>query len=127
MSFIYFMNNPKGKSVGDCAIRALSVVLDMDWKDVYINLATEGLEEADLPNANAVWGKYLRNMGYRRHIIPNTCPECYTIREFCYDFPTGKYVVCTGNHVVAVISGNYYDAYDSGSEALQYYFMKEVY
>lgn len=31
--YIYFNNNPSGRSVGDCAIRAISKALDIDWED----------------------------------------------------------------------------------------------
>ena len=128
MAFRYFSNNPLGKSVGDCVIRALSAVLNTDWDDVYINLCSIGLQEGDMPNSNAVFGKYLMSLGYRRRAIPDTCPDCYTIREFCYDHMIGKYVVCTGTHVVAVIDGDFYDTTaDSGSEVPQYYYEKEVF
>jgi len=85
MAFVYFSNNPKSKNVGDCVVRALSVALDTDWESVYINLCSIGLLDADMPNSNAVWGKYLKEAGFRKHIIPDSCPDCYTIRDFCKD------------------------------------------
>lgn len=76
----------------------------------------------DMPSSNEVWMKYLKQKGYRRFVIPDTCPSCYTIRQFCLDYPIGDYLVATGSHVVAVIDGNYYDTWDSGSEIPIYYF-----
>ena len=54
----------------------------------------------DMPSSNAVWGSYLYDHGFRRQIIPNECPECYTIADFCLDHPFGLYVLATGTHVV---------------------------
>ena len=79
----------------------------------------------ELPSQNNVWGAYLRNIGYTRHIIPDTCPDCYTVRNFSKDHPQGRYILGTGSHVVAVIDGNYYDTWDSGDEIPIYYFEKE--
>jgi hypothetical protein len=49
---------------------------------------------------------------------------CYTIKEFCKDHPIGDYLLGTGSHVVAVLDGNYYDTWDSGSEVPIYYFKR---
>ncbi len=56
--------------------------------------------------------------------VPDTCPHCYTIRDFAYDHPFGTYLVGTGKHVVTIIDGNYYDTWDSGGEIPIYYWKK---
>ena len=58
-----------------------------------------------MPSANNVWGSYLRDIGYKRYIIPNTCPDCYTVRDFCIEHAHGRYILATGSHVVAVVDG----------------------
>ena len=78
-----------------------------------------------MPSSNAVWGAYLRHQSFRRYIIPNECPDCYTVSDFCCDYPKGVYVLATGTHVVTVIDGEYYDTWDSGNEVPIYYFKKE--
>ena len=70
----------------------------------------------NMPSVNKVWGNYLSSIGFERYLLPNTCPECYTVREFCHDNPEGIFILATGSHVIAVIDGNYYDAWDSGDE-----------
>ena len=80
----------------------------------------------DMPSSNAVWGAYLRTRGFRRDVIPNSCPDCYKVTDFCKDNPTGRYILATGNHVVAVINGDYYDTWDSGNEIPIYYWRKET-
>lgn len=79
----------------------------------------------DMPSSNEVWSAYLKSEGYMKRIIPNTCPSCYTVRDFCRDHPEGRYLLATGTHVVAAIDGDYYDTWDSGNEIPIYYFVKE--
>lgn len=80
---------------------------------------------ADLPNSNAVWASYLKGLGFKKAIIPDTCPDCYTVEDFAEDNPYGIYVLCTGTHTVTVINENVYDAWDSSREIPTYYYYKE--
>ena len=125
--FVLFRNNPTGRQVGDCAVRAISKALDVSWEGAYLMLALNGLQMGDIMNADSVWGSVLRQKGFSRKSIPDTCPDCYTVKEFCKEYPRGLYVLSTGNHVVTVIDGNYYDAWDSGDEIPQFYWTKERY
>lgn len=79
----------------------------------------------DMPSSNAVWGAYLRSNGFRVYAIPNYCPDCYTVEDFCADNPYGRYILATGEHVVAVEDGDYYDTWDSGDE-IPIYYWKEI-
>jgi hypothetical protein len=125
MSYINYNNNPYKKTVGDCVIRAISVAERKPWDDIYWDLAKKGFEMADLPSSNTVWSDYLKDKGYKRYIIPNTCPNCYMIKDFAKDHNVGTYVLGTGTHAVTVINGNIIDAWDSSRETPIYYFTKE--
>ena len=81
----------------------------------------EGLKHKDLPNKNALWWNYLINRGYKRFVIPDTCPICYTLKDFIKDHPHGIYIVGDGNHVVAVVDSYYVDTYNSGNMSVLYY------
>lgn len=122
--FEYFNPNPKNKKVGDCVVRALSKALDQDWKDTLLQLFTYAYYMADMPSSNAVWGSYLKNKGFVRLSIPNSCPDCYTIKDFCIDHPYGTYVVGTGTHTVCVEDGHYFDSWDSGDETPVFYYRR---
>lgn len=80
----------------------------------------------DMPSSNAVWGAYLKSLGFKRYIIPNECPDCYTVSDFAKEHSSGVYILATGTHVVTVKDGDYYDTWDSGKEIPIYYFVKET-
>lgn len=120
-----FNPNPASRRVGDCAVRAISKALDVDWEAAYMMLTVQGYIMNDMPNSNAVWGSLLKRNGFARHAIPNTCPECYTMADFARDHKNGLYVVGTGNHVVCIKDGIIYDSWHSENEIPQYYWVKE--
>ena len=127
MAFIYFNPNPRHKnSVGDCTIRAVSKALDIPWETAYIDLVMKGYEMGDMPSSNAVMSSYLRSKGFRKHIIDNDCPDCYTVNDFASEHFKGTYILGTGTHVVCVENGNFYDSWDSGDEVPIYYYQKEI-
>ena len=79
----------------------------------------------DWGNNNSVWGAYLKHLGYRKYSIPDSCPDCYTVKDFCRDYPVGTFILGIGDHVVCVKDGDYYDAWDSGREVPVFYFKCE--
>ena len=93
--YIEFNNNPLARRVDDCAVRAVSKALNMSWEAAYISLAVNGMQMGDIMSGNSVIGATLRTNGFRRANIPNTCPDCYTVRQFAEDNPTGTYVLGT--------------------------------
>ena len=112
----HYNPNPTGRSVGDCAVRAVSKALDTDWETAYTMISDNGYNMGDMPSSDSVWGAVLRQHGSYRRSIPNTCPNCYTVEEFCRDNPRGVYVLGFGGHVATVVNGDLYDSWDSSME-----------
>lgn len=142
MSFVYYNPNPTNKNDIDCVIRAICKLRNLTWEEAYIEVCMQGYYMHTIPIVNNVWSTYLEEHGYLCYPIPDECPYCYTVREFCYDHPRGKYLLAVavdyihryktmdsgqlqGNHVVTVVDGNYYDAWDSGGEVPIYYWQHE--
>lgn len=123
--YIYWNPNPANKIVGDCVVRAISKLTGQDWEDTYTKICLHGLMMHDMPSSNRVWERYLLDSGFVRDAIPNTCPDCYTVKDFCNEHSCGKYLLAIGNHVVAVEDGDYYDTWDSGDEFPIFYWRKE--
>lgn len=108
-----FNNNPTGRTVGDCAVRAVSVALDTDWETAFDLITDAARAMGDMPSSDSVWGAVLRQNGFYRSAIPNSCPDCYTARDFCLDHPQGIYVLGFGGHVATVVDGDLYDSWNS--------------
>ena len=124
--WIKFQNNPTGRSVGDCAVRAISKALNISWEQAFDLLAENAYQMGDMPSADAVWGSVLRQHGFYRKAIPNTCPDCYTAEDFSRDHPYGVFVLGFGGHVATVKDGNIYDSWDSSREIPQFvWYQKE--
>lgn len=123
--YIIFNANPSNNRTTDCVIRAISFVCDQDWETTFMHLAVECIIYHDMPEANYIWAGYLKSRGFKQHLLPDTCPVCYTVRDFCRDYPVGTYLLAIGDHVVAVKDGDYYDIWDSGDEVPVYYWRKE--
>lgn len=125
MSYIFYNPNPLGKAAEDCTVRAISKLTDSTWDNAYFTVMIGGYLEKTMPDQKSAINTLMEYLGFKRYEIPDTCPKCYTIKQFTRDFPRGSYMVATGSHVVAVIDGNYYDAFDSGNEVPLNYWRKE--
>ena len=119
--WIKYNPSPTGRKVGDCSVRAVAKALKIDWEEAYMRLSDAGFLMGDMPNSDSVWGAVLREEGFKRYIVPNSCPDCYTVKDFCIDHPRGTYVLGTGGHVVTVVNGDYFDSWDSGEEIPIFY------
>lgn len=123
--YIRFNNNPMSRTVGDCAVRAVSLALGVDWEEAYNLIADAGYAMGDMPSSDSVWGAVLRQHGFYREAIPNSCPDCYTVEDFVKDFPRGVYVLGFGGHVATVIDGNLYDSWNSMQEVPVYFWYRK--
>ncbi len=123
--YIYYNENPRANyDAGDCVIRAISITTGKSWDEIYTALCAEGFYLGDWGNNNGAWDWYIRSLGFSRHICPNDCPHCYSLADFAQQHRTGTYIVATGTHAIAVVDGDYYDAWDSGHVIPIYYYEK---
>lgn len=120
-----FNNNPTGRNVGDCAVRAVSVALGVDWEEAYDLIAEAGYNMGDMPSSDSVWGAVLRQHGFYRKAIPNTCPDCYTAEDFAQDHPHGIYVLGFGGHVATIVDGAILDSWDSSGKIPVYFWYRK--
>jgi len=119
--FTYYNANPVAAREEDCAVRAVSAALGISWDEAFDLIAHNAKQMGSMMHRDAAWGSVLRQHGFIRRIIPNSCPDCYSIKDFTIDHPFGDYVLGTGTHAVAVIDGDILDIWDSSYETPQYY------
>lgn len=117
--------NPTARRVGDCAVRAIAKALGLDWEQAFALVAANAFAMGDMPSADSVWGSTLRQHGFYRAAIPNTCPDCYTAEQFCQDNPRGTFVLGFGGHVATVQDGVLYDSWDSSNEIPIYFWYRK--
>lgn len=122
--WIKYNPNPTGRMVGDCAVRAVAKALGISWEQAFDLLAENAYQMGDMPSADSVWGSVLRQHGFYRANIPNTCPDCFTVKDFCREYPYGVFVLGFGGHAATVMDGNLYDSWDSSNEIPQFFWYK---
>lgn len=125
MAYIFYNPNPVAANVADCAVRAVAKALGISWEEAYIKLTINGLNMGDIIASDNVWGSVLRQNGFYKEVIPNTCPDCYTVDDFCRDNPIGIYVLGFGGHVATVVDGDLYDSWDSSRMIPIYYWYRK--
>ena len=120
-----FNPNPVGRKTGDCAVRAISAALNISWDDAHYMLSELSRAMGEMPSSDDVWGAVLRQHGFKRSAIPNTCPDCYTAEDFAQDHPHGIHVLGFGGHCTTIIDGCVWDAWDSRDEVPQFFWYRE--
>lgn len=126
MGYVRYNENPCGKRTMDCTVRALSALLGIDWGEAYIQLCILGYDMCDMPSSKAVVHEFLRNRGFARSAIPDSCPYCYSVRDFCVEHPEGAFLLATDTHVIPVMDGDYVDTWDSGGEIPLFYWERKA-
>lgn len=114
--FTYYNANPVASREEDCAVRAVSAALDISWDEAFDLIAHNAKQMGSMMHRDNAWGSVLRQHGFRKKIIPNSCPDCYTAEDFCNDNPDGVFVLGFGTHTATVIDGTLLDTWDSRDE-----------
>lgn len=125
MAFVKYNANPSNRDTIDCVIRGISVLLNLSWNQVHDLLTEKAAKVHEVYVRNDFWIEVLMDMGYKLMFIPNTCPDCITVKKFADHHPEGRYLLGTGSHVIAVVDGDYIDTFDSGAELPIYFLWKE--
>ena len=107
----------------DCVIRAISIALGLSWYEVFDDLSSVARAACSVTCDDHVWGKYLFDKGFIPFKLPNRCPECISVKQFCEKFSNGTFIIGTGSHAVAIINGKYYDSWDSGDTIASFFWI----
>lgn len=122
MPWEYYNPNPvQTDGVGDCSVRAIAKALDISWEKAFALLSVNAFLMGDVISADVVCGSVLRQHGFIKEIVPNTCPDCYTVKDFCEDHPNGTFVVKSQDHVATVVNGTLFDSWPSENKIVIYF------
>ena len=121
----YYEPNPVRSGAIDCTVRAISKALGVTWERAHAMLAVNSFLMGTVQCDDDVWGSILRQHGFRRQSVPNTCPDCYTVEMFCEDHPRGTYVIKSQDHVATVIDGTLYDTWDSSGKTVLFFWERD--
>lgn len=123
--WVYANPNPCRQEEPDCVVRAIAIATGKTWDEVHWDLCELSHRKRTMPSVNWLWGLYFSKHGFEKFLLPETCPACVTVRAFAKRYPEGTYVLGTGTHAVAVIGGDWMDAWDSGDEVLTYFYRRD--
>lgn len=121
----YFDPNPVRSGAIDCAVRAIAKALNVSWEKAHAMLSLNSFLMGSVHVDDPVWGSILRQHGFKRQIVSNSCPDCYTVEMFCEDHPKGTYVIKSQGHVACVQDGVLFDSWDSSQKTVIYFWYKE--
>lgn len=120
----YYNSNPVAAREEDCAVRAVCAALGISWDEAFDMIAHNAKQMGAMMHNDAAWGSVLRQHGFIKAIIPNSCPDCYSAEDFCRDNPDGIFVLGFGGHTACVIDGCLLDTWCSLEEIPIYVWYK---
>ncbi len=122
----YYNPNPFQLDTDDCTLRALTKALGVDWDTAHVLMDNMAMQMGLVGGGKKeVFFALLRQYGFDRNIIPNTCPDCYTAEDFANEHFKGTYILGFGDHVVSVVDGIIYDTWDSRKLVPHFYWNKK--
>lgn len=127
MSYVKYNVNPKGRKVGDCAIRAVAVATGLGWDEAYKQLSSAGFYYKCAMNDIEAVDIVLKDNGFKVGTIKVQKGEKRpTVSEFARNTPEWYCVLRVANHLVASGRGNYVDIWDCGDKSVYKYWYKEI-
>ena len=109
----YYNNNPNNRYIDDCTIRAISLLTNKTWNQVYEELSTLANQKGLMMDSVEFIEEYLDDR------YPRECHYSKTIGEFAEEYPRGKYAVTTNGHITAVINGYVIDTFDPRNKIMR--------
>lgn len=105
MKYYFYNANPYGNDISDCVIRALAVLTNRSWREVYDELT-------DLAgDVGLMFDRVEFVEDYLDDRYPRECHYSKTVEEFAKEHPYGKYAVTMPNHITAIINGTIVDTF----------------
>ena len=113
--FEYKNPHPEGKSVTDCVVRAITIVVEGDYLEVRreLNRSKKELKETSYKNRKFMH-KYTKKNGWKKISFPAIKGQPRMRgTAFVKLYHKGTYILNLAKHFVTVVDGVYLDTWDS--------------
>lgn len=127
--FKYVNANSKNKTTTDCVIRALALVTDKTWEDVFTSLYEIGLKYRLAMNDKKCYERFLKENGFIKFSQPrhSNNNSKYTGYEFCNTLISNHKPIFANigaHHVTAIINKKINDTWDCTYNCIGTYWQK---
>lgn len=137
-TFHFYNANPKNRFTTDCVIRAICTATEIPYNTVVMEMAELQCKTGYDADEGKLINMYLQSKGWIRHGQPRKWDNTkYTGKEFCkelmrYDseIDSGEvdmhHIIANigGHHIVAIISGQVFDTWNSTGGCIGNYWTK---
>ena len=113
MIYRYHNANPHKRRIDDCVLRAMSILTNKSWNEVYNELSNLASYDGLMIDSVEFVEKYLDSKYLR------SCHDSKTVEEFAKEFPKGKYAITMNGHITALIDGIIYDTFDPSKRIMR--------
>ena len=112
-----YFKSSKRKYSQDCVIRSIMVATGWTWAEVFNALVPICLKELDVPNADAVYKKFFKEMNWKSCVIEKITDRFGqkrypTVKQFAEMHPVGTYILIVAGHMVCVKEGDWIDNFN---------------
>lgn len=104
----YYNNNPFGRHVSDCSVRAIALATQQSWDDTYKLLSNYARSQGITFSETEFIDQHLSEQ-YPRYCLNSSFVK---LKDFLDQSLPGRYLVTMAGHITCVIDGVCYDTFD---------------
>ena len=105
----YYNNNPFGRNVSDCSIRAIALATERSWDSTYQELSDYARRQGITFSETEFIDDYL-SQRFPKYCLNSS--SFITLKDFLDKSLPGRYLVTMAGHITCVIDGVCYDTFD---------------
>lgn len=130
IEFKYNNVNPVNNITSDCTTRALTLLLDIPYKNAILLQANKAIELNEGFENEKVMGAILKDYGYHRYTSPKiygrTARVCEMDKVLLKEELQNGVLIFVSSHATCIKDGTLQDIWDCGDRRVQVYFSKDV-
>lgn len=120
----YYNNNPLGRHVNDCSVRAIALATDESWDNTYKILSDYARHQGITFSEIEFIDEYL-DKRFQKYCLPQNS-SLFTLKDFLSLSLKGRWLITMANHITCAIDGVCYDTFDPSDRLIWcVYFVKD--